>query len=261
MLYMMCSSFEHTPTGVSTKTVSGDGVQRSKSMPRLHTVIAAVFAASLPFARAQASTPDAEDEFAPTRHRLDIPAVWASDGHARENPVRMEGADYDDPPNPITGKNQDWRNKFNLTEGQDPVDDFPWLPDRPKDYPLRDWPTNEDGLNKWNTVSTCTCESPCDLNTATFEDMARLYRPLSLQKFHGVPGDIYSYNQIVKMRPICNPLELATTKKIYVEPKWLPKRPRPAPGYLLVLLWGCGGNQGLQGTLGGRGGCCPTTAR
>lgn len=162
------------------------------------------------------------DDAEPTRHRLDIPAVWASEGHAREAPAR--------------GSNS-----------------------LPKET-LRDWPWEEDGLNDWHNVSTCTCESPCDLNTATYEDMARLYKPLSLQKFHGVPGDIYSYNKIVDSRPICNPMELATTKKIWVEPKWLPKPPRPNPGYLLVLLWGCGGNQGLQGSLGGRGGCCPVTA-
>eukprot|EP00937_MAST-01D_sp_MAST-1D-sp2_P008079 g8079.t1 len=125
---------------------------------------------------------------------------------------------------------------------------------------MSDGHRRETQANDWNSVETCTCESPCDLNTATFQDMERLFKPLRLHKHHGVPGDIYAFNLIVNARPICNPLELATTKKIWVEPEWLPKTPRPDPGYLLIMLWGCGGNQGLAGTLGGRGGCCPVTA-
>merc|ERR1719506_220724 len=55
-------------------------------------------------------------------------------------------------------------------------------------------------------------------------------------------------------------MELATRKKVWVQPGYLPQPPRPNPGYLLAALWGCGGNQGLYGTIGGRGGCCPVTA-
>jgi hypothetical protein len=83
---------------------------------------------------------------------------------------------------------------------------------------------------------------------------------LNLTKQHGRDGNIVAYKQLVEHRPICNPMELATTKKVWVAPAHLPKRKRPAPGYLLISLMGCSGNQGLYGTIDGRGSCCPFTA-
>ena len=116
-----------------------------------------------------------------------------------------------------------------------------------------------DGQGERNETA-CTCESPCDLNSATFEDLRRLLGPLRLIKTSGVDGDVSAYNQIKQARPLCNVMELATIKKIHVQPGYLAPPPRPNPGYLLLALWGCGGNQGLYGTVGGRGGCCPVTA-
>jgi hypothetical protein len=121
------------------------------------------------------------------------------------------------------------------------------------------WASGEPGLPDGSSGS-CTCESPCDLNTISFEDLGRLLAPLNLRKEGNERGDAAAYKRLVERRPICNPMELATTKKIWVAPGHLPKLKKPAPGYLLVALWGCGGNQGLYGTVGGRGGCCPVTA-
>jgi hypothetical protein len=110
----------------------------------------------------------------------------------------------------------------------------------------------------------CTCQNPCDLNTATKEDLLNIINPFNLTKLYGtkagVTPDELAYESIVAMRPICNPMELATAKKVYIQPGNLPVPERPNPGYLLSALWGCGGNQGLYGTLGGRGGCCPVVA-
>jgi hypothetical protein len=117
-----------------------------------------------------------------------------------------------------------------------------------------------DGHSKHRNETLCTCESPCDLNTATYVQLERLFKPLNLIKTAGVAGAVSAYNQIVKLRPLCNVMELATMKKVYVQPGYLAPPPRPNPGYLLLALWGCGGNQGLYGTVGGRGGCCPVTA-
>ena len=83
---------------------------------------------------------------------------------------------------------------------------------------------------------------------------------MNLTKVSGREGNVLVYKELVEHRPICSPMELATTKKIWVAPAFLPKRERPALGYLLLPLMGCTGNQGLYGTIGGRGGCCPFTA-
>jgi len=96
------------------------------------------------------------------------------------------------------------------------------------------------------------------------EDLAQIINPLNLTKLYGTKAGVtpleLAYQTIINHRPICNPMELATRKKVWVQPKHLPQPQRPNPGYLLVALWGCGGNQGLYGTMGGRGGCCPVYA-
>ena len=71
---------------------------------------------------------------------------------------------------------------------------------------------------------------------------------MNLTKVSGREGNVLVYKELVEHRPICSPMELATTKKIWVAPAFLPKRERPALGYLLLPLMGCTGNQGLYGT-------------